>query len=104
MELTVRISLREAEEAANKIEEDEETATWRGSTADRKGYNDSDSLIAISMGNQPLNNIMSGGIALGSLSLIDGTPSSGKSVLCQHITYESLLMGYGVTYFTSDDT
>ena len=41
------------------------------------------------------------GIPLGTLTLIEGIPS-GKSVLCQHLTYEALLDGHGVAYFSSD--
>ena len=47
---------------------------------------------------------MEGGIPLNSLTLIEGTPLTGKSVLCQHIAFEALRAGHGVSYFTSDNT
>lgn len=44
------------------------------------------------------------GIPLNSLTLIVGIPSAGKSVLCEHLTYESLHDGRPVAYFTSQHT
>ena len=74
--LTVKVALREVEEIV-------------------------DGAHAIGTGSQNLNQILGGGIPLASLTLAEGTPTSGKSVLCQHIAYESLLDGLGVTYFAS---
>ena len=51
-----------------------------------------------------LDQILRGGIPAGSLALVEGNPSSGKSVLCQHITHEALRAGHGVSYFTSEHT
>ena len=48
-----------------------------------------------------LDQVMRGGIPISSLTLIEGNPSAGKSVLCYHMTYESLLDGQDVAYFTS---
>ena len=47
---------------------------------------------------------LGGGIPVGSLTLIEGGSSAGKSVLCQHLSYGSLLNGYGVAYFTFEET
>lgn len=58
----------------------------------------------VGMGSQQLNQMLGGGIPLGSLTFIEGTPKSGKSVLCQHTIHESLLDGHGVTCFVSDTT
>ncbi len=41
---------------------------------------------------------------LGSLTLIDGPPASGKTVLCQHLAHQALQEGRGVAYFTSERT
>ena len=45
---------------------------------------------------------LGGGIPLGSLTLVEGSSSSGKSVLCQHLAYGALLDGHAVAYFTSE--
>lgn len=45
-----------------------------------------------------------GGIPLASLTFIEGAPTSGKSVLCQHLAYGSLLDGHGVAFFSSEFT
>ena len=41
---------------------------------------------------------------IGSLTLVDGPPTSGKTVLCQHLAYQALQEGRGVAYFTSERT
>ena len=51
---------------------------------------------AVRTGMTQLDQVMRGGIPIGSLSLVEGNPSAGKSVLCYHMTYESLLDGQGV--------
>ena len=63
-----------------------------------------DASTVIRTGNMPLDQTLSGGIPLASLSLVEGLPSGGESVLCQHLTYESLLDGHGVVYYTSEYT
>ena len=52
----------------------------------------------------PLDQVLAGGIPLGSLALIEGAPSVGKSILCQHLAYGSLQDGHGVAYLTSGDS
>ena len=47
---------------------------------------------------------LGGGIPLRSLTLIEGASSAGKSVLCQHFAYGSVLDGHGVAFFTSENT
>ena len=90
VKLAVRVALREAEESAAD----------EAPVAEEETSDDSERRSVIGTGNHPLDQIMGGGIALGSLTFIEGTQSTGKSVLCQHITYESLLDGHGVAYFT----
>ena len=58
----------------------------------------------IRTGYTPLDEKLSGGIPVRSLTLIDGEPSIGKSVLCQQIAYEALQGGYEVAYFNSEHT
>ena len=83
VELAVKVALRETE-AFGKDEEDGRRATG-----------------LIRTGNMQLDQMLSGGIPLGSLTLVEGIPSGGKSALCQHLAYEALLDGYGVAYFTA---
>lgn len=47
---------------------------------------------------------MGGGLPLSSVTLAVGAASSGKSTLCQHFVYGALEGGYGVAYFTSEQT
>ena len=55
-------------------------------------------------GNVQLDGILGGGIPPGSLTLIEGAASSGKSILCQHIAYGVVERGQGVAFFTGETT
>ena len=85
VEAAIRVALREAGAKAEAANVD------RGSTV-------------LKTGNMPLDQILSGGIPIGSLTLIEGSPSAGKSVLCQHILYETLIGGHSVAYFSPEHT
>ena len=50
-----------------------------------------------------LDQALAGGIPLGSLTLIGGGSSAGKSVLCQHLAYGAVQEGHRVAYFTSEN-
>ena len=84
VELAIKIALREA------------------SAADGEAV--SDDAPVIKTGSVPLDQILGGGIPFGSLTLVEGTSSSGKSILCQHLAYESLRGRRGAAYFTSEAT
>jgi len=60
--------------------------------------------VVVSTGNVELDNKMAGGIPLGSLTLIEGDSGAGKSVLSQQMIYGSLLDGYRLSLFTSENT
>jgi flagellar protein FlaH len=47
---------------------------------------------------------MGGGIPLSSLTLIEGDSGAGKSVLAQQMTFGSLVDGYKISVFTSENT
>ena len=47
---------------------------------------------------------MGGGLPFGTVTLAVGAASSGKSVLCQHLTYGALEDGHSAAYFTSEQT
>ncbi|MCH8206290.1 MAG: response regulator [Chloroflexi bacterium] len=96
VEVAVKVALREAGSETGEAEPDSESDS------------ESDSMPRVSTvirtGSQQLNQLLGGGIPLGSLTLMEGTPTTGKTVLCQHITHESLIDGHGVAYFSSEDT
>ena len=56
----------------------------------------------VKTGNAVIDQSLSGGQPQGSLTLIEGTTSSGKSVVGQHLVYGSLLDGNSVAYFVSE--
>ena len=47
---------------------------------------------------------MGGGLPLSTITLAVGAASSGKSTLCQHFLYGALEGGYGVVYYTSEQS
>ncbi len=58
----------------------------------------------ISTGNDELDKKMGGGIPTKSLTVIEGEPDAGKSVLTQHMIWGSLNSGLSVTMFTTENT
>jgi len=58
----------------------------------------------MSTGNGELDTKMGGGIPVGSLTMIEGTSGSGKSVLAQQITWGSLKEGFTLAMFSSENT
>jgi flagellar protein FlaH len=58
----------------------------------------------ISTGNDELDKKIGGGIPPNSLSLIEGQPDSGKSVLSQQMVWGSLKNGYKVAIFTTENS
>ena len=87
---TIRFALRDAEASVASS----------GDAADQAGGRRLSRVI--STGFAQLDQMLRGGVPVGTLTLIDGSPSTGKSVLCQQITRQALRVGQGVAYFTSD--
>ncbi len=58
----------------------------------------------ISTGNSEIDKKLGGGIPVGSLTLIEGQPDSGKSVLTQQIMWGSLGSGHKATIYTTENT
>ncbi len=58
----------------------------------------------ISTGNDELDKKIGGGIPPRSLTLIDGQPDSGKSVLAQQMVASSVRNGYRIAFFTTENT
>jgi flagellar protein FlaH len=102
VEVAVKVALREAGSETGEAEPESEP----GAGDEAKSGSDSTSRVStlIGTGSRPLNQILNGGIPLGSLTLMEGTTTTGKTVMCQHITHESLVDGHGVAYFSSEDT
>ena len=61
-------------------------------------------LKIISTGNDELDKKMGGGIPLGTLTLVEGQPDSGKSVLTQQMLWGSLNNGCTAVIFTTENT
>ncbi len=59
---------------------------------------------ALQTGIAQLDEVLRGGIPPGTLALLEGSPTSGKSILCQHIAYQSLQDRRRVAYITSEKT
>lgn len=57
----------------------------------------------IRVGQLLLDEKLGGGIPVGSMTLIEGASSAGKSVFCQHLMYGALQDGHHVAYFTSEN-
>lgn len=56
-------------------------------------------------GVKELDDKLGGGIPYGSFGLIEGHSDSGKSILCQHLTYGALTSGKGnVAYYTTENS
>ena len=104
VKLTIKVALRELEGLDDNP--GRPTSVWAGSTSYRRNTGDLASQEIIRTGDALalLEQKLGGGIAIGSLTLIEGDPTTGKSVLCQHLTHGSILAGHPVGYFTSENT
>ncbi len=58
----------------------------------------------VSSGNSEIDRRLGGGISEDSLVLVEGENDTGKSVVCQQLTYGSLFSGHRVAYFTTENT
>ena len=101
VELTVRVALGEAGIRMDGEAADDDTTAHGGTShlpEPEEPIGPGKSLSDI------LDEALGGDIPHGSLNLIEGPSSAGKSVLCQHLAYECLVGGRGVAYITSDST
>ena len=92
----VKVALRDAVEAASTADVREP----QKATVEQAGSRDP---TVMKTGVLQVDQAMRGGIPIGTLTLVEGSQSAGKSVLCQHLAYNSLLDGHGVAYFTSEN-
>ena len=92
VETAVRVALREARVESIESEPGED-------------YNGAGSELGVIGTNAyGLDEKLGGGIPLRSLAFVEGASSAGKSVLCQHFTYNALQDGRAAAYFTSENT
>jgi len=89
LEATVRVAIREGLD--REEQEDEES-------------NVKDQVIKTGGKLSILEAKMDGGVPLNTVTLIEGAPTTGKSVLCQHLTFGALAEGHDTAYFTSEHT
>ncbi len=52
----------------------------------------------------PLEAVLGGGLTAGELALIEGQLDCGKSLICQYLMYGTIMDGWEVTLFSSDQT
>ena len=64
--------------------------------------NSGTAVTPIRTGHESLDEVLGGGIPLGSLTLIEVDSSTGESVLCQRLAYEATEDGHQVAYLTSE--
>jgi len=74
----------------------------------KDGFNEnfrstSSSINRISTGIERLDEILSGGLPSNSITLVSGTPGSGKTILCYHYLWEGLNCGEKCLFITSDE-
>lgn len=58
----------------------------------------------IATGNPELDQLLEGGIPLGSLVLLEGQSDTGKSLMAQYFTYSALTAKLSVAYYTTETT
>ena len=101
---TIRVALREAGAISNS--DGDSKMVWGGSTLLRSANNGNSTANLIPLGTQlaPLEKKMSGGLRMGSLSLIEGPSATGKSVSSQYLANGAIANNHKVAYFTSQHT
>jgi len=67
------------------------------------GINVEKSFNRVSTGISELDNLLSGGFPNNTITLISGTPGSGKTILCFHYLLEGLKQNENCLFFTSDE-
>jgi len=95
---TIRVALRDGRSVA--VEQAD--ASQLGGSSDQEEA-DAPRLPFIASGNNliALDQILGGGIPLGTLTFLEGTSGAGKSVLCRHLTVGAVYGGHRVAYFAS---
>ena len=118
----VRVALHGAQEASadEEGEENEDSELWShpveyedepdgmevepDGTKDEPDGMEDDDHIRTAGRLTPLENILGGGLGLGTLTLIEGATMAGKSIICQLLVHGALTAGHETAYFTSEHT
>ena len=104
VKLTVKVAIRDAKPKIEVLNKKETPSVPKDSETPGESEDVDQVKRLIKIGNIYLDAKLGGGIPVGSLVIIEGAPSGGKSVLCQQLAYGSLSDGRGVAYFTLEDT
>ena len=64
---------------------------------------DNNSINRISIGINRLDELLNGGLPSNSITLVSGSPGSGKTILCYHYLWEGLNSGEKCLFITSDE-
>ena len=101
--MTVKDTLSEQPKAGGPPERDaeEDTAPTYRRTPEGPGPQ---SVITTAGRLTALEKILGGGIPISTLTLVEGASTTGKSTLCQHLTYGALIDGHATAYMTSEHT
>ena len=67
--------------------------------AGAQGAPEGSRMTRVGTGNTQMDQRLEGGLPIGSLTLIEGTSSAGKSVICKQVVYDSLRKDYQVACF-----
>ena len=65
--------------------------------------NDAEQITRISTGLQRLDQLLNGGLPQNTITLVSGTPGSGKTIMCYHYLLEGLQNNEQCLYLTSDE-
>ena len=108
---TIRVALREGQSLPGELADASEEARRRDT--DEHGVNSTElggssdqeetrpAVIGTGDRLTALEQLLGGGIPLGTLTFLEGASDAGKSVLCQHLTLGGLHSGHCVAYFSS---
>jgi len=106
VEAAVRVALGAAQEASADQggEENEDSELWSYPVEyqDEPDEMEDDEHIRTAGRLTPLEKILGGGLSFGTLTLIEGATTAGKSIVCQLLSYGALTSGHKIAYLTSE--
>lgn len=108
VQAAVRIALRDAHaesaDETGEVNEDFEPESYADEYEDDLDGIEDDKHISTAGRLMNLEKILDGGLGLGTLTLIEGATTAGKSIICQHFIYGALTEGHEIACFTSEHT
>jgi DNA-binding response OmpR family regulator len=106
MRSTIRMTIKEgltASQAAPVFQLPEEDSADQAHV-ERKPRESAGDSIDTAGNLEMLEDLFNGGIQLGSLTMIEGTSGSGKSLICQYLTFGAVSANFDVAYYCSKHT